>query len=353
MNLQLSQDCRPSDQLPLDQLASYLSEQLPGFMKNNRLEVKQFASGASNLTYQLFNGQDYLILRRPPFGTIAKSAHDMVREHKVLDLLQSHYSLSPRPVLVCDDESVIGANFFIMKKIEGMGIGLELPVEMSPDQLQKLCQNFVEGLVHLHQIDIQSGDLATLGKPQGYVERQLEGWQGRFVKAHTDDVMESHQIYQWLKEHLNYNSGYQSLVHNDYKFDNLILNPDKPEEIAGVLDWEMTTLGDPLLDLGCSLSYWIQADDPVELQAIRMMPTHLKGMMTRKQVFDSYCQSRNITGVEMEPYYVFGLFRLAVIAQQIYYRYYHGQTDNPKFAKFGQMINILLKRAELVIDHSI
>lgn len=346
----LSQDSRESDKLPIEDLAHYLVEKMPNFIQSNRLHIKQFSAGASNLTYLLTSGDQSVILRRPPSGTKAASAHDMVREYNVIKSVGAFYSLSPKPLHLCEDENVIGEKFFIMEQIVGLGIDKNLPVEMSKEQQLKLCENFVVGLSQLHNIDISSKELSHLGKPEGYVERQLEGWQKRFTKAKTDDVGSSDKIVQWLSRHLPKNSGYQSLVHNDYKFDNLILDPDKPESIKGVLDWEMTTLGDPLLDLGCSLAYWVNANDDPAMHAIRMMPTHLDGMMTRQQVFEYYCSIRNIDSFELAPYYVFGLFRLAVIAQQIYYRFYHGQTDNQKFKNFGQLVNILLNKAEQEID---
>ena len=345
----LSQQSRESDKLPIEKLANYLLKEMPDFMVSKQLDIKQFSAGASNLTYRLSNGTNSVILRRPPSGTKAASAHDMVREHNVLASIEKHYSLSPKPLLLCEDENIIGEKFFIMEQIVGLGIGKELPLEMTPTQQQNLCGNYIRGLVELHEIDISKSDLAQIGKPEGYVARQLSGWQKRYLKAKTADVASSDAIYQWLNENLPLNSGLQSLVHNDYKFDNLILDSEHPERIKGVLDWEMTTLGDPLLDLGCSLAYWINADDDASMQAIRMMPTHLKGMMTRQQIFDNYCHTRKIKNIILAPYYVFGLFRLAVIAQQIYYRFYHAQTDNQKFANFGQLVNILLKKATLEI----
>lgn len=350
-NFSLTQSCRESDELPIEGLAAYLLKKVPEFMSTQELHIKQFSGGASNLTYQLFNGKKSLILRRPPSGTKAKSAHDMVREHDVLTKVGQFYSLSPQPILLCEDESIMGEKFFIMQEIKGFGIDKNLPVEMNEKQQKQLCENFVHGLITLHEIDIKRPEIASLGKPQGYVERQLEGWQARYQKARTDDVPSSDPIYQWLKLNLAFNSGYQALVHNDYKFDNFILDPDKPQTIIGVLDWEMTTLGDPLLDLGCSLAYWVEQNDPDPMQAIRMMPTHLSGMMTREEIFQYYCDKRGLSDIELTPYYVFGLFRLAVIAQQIYYRSYHGQTDNPKFKHFGQLVNILIDYAQQQINH--
>jgi aminoglycoside phosphotransferase (APT) family kinase protein len=345
----LEQNSRQADSLPIEKLAAYLNEKLPDFMLASRLSISQFSAGSSNLTYCLSNGEQALILRRPPNGTKAKSAHDMCREYNVLNKVSEYYSLSPKPILLCEDETVIGDKFFIMEQISGLSIGKNLPIEMNLAQQKSLCENFITGMVDLHNIDIEHTNLASLGKPDGYVERQLKGWQERYLKAKTDDVADSETLYLWLKNHLPYDSKLSSLIHNDYKFDNLILDRKQPDKIIGVLDWEMTTLGDPLMDLGCSLAYWVEKDDPKPLQQIRMMPTHLGGMMSRQQIFDRYCKQRELSGISLTPYYVFGLFRLAVIAQQIYYRFYHGQTDNPKFEHFGQLVNILINTAEFHI----
>ncbi len=342
----LSQDCRPSDNLPLEKLARYLLSTIPSFMAYRKLIVFQFPNGSSNITYQLSNGHRQIILRKPPKGTKAKSAHDMVREHSILSSIYSYYSLSPKPLLLCEDKEIIGDRFFIMEKISGVSIQKDLPSGMTIKEQQNLCDNFVSGLVRLHEIDITSSALEKLGKPEGYSLRQLEGWQARYLKAMTPDSPSCDKIGTWLNRNLPVDSKYQSLIHNDYKFDNLVLDPDFPQSIIGVLDWEMATLGNPLMDLGCSLAYWVESSDNQTLQKIRMMPTHLPGMMTRQQIFDAYCKQRNISDVEMLPYYIFGLFRLAVIAQQIYFRFYHKQTDNPKFSHFDRLVGILIKQAE-------
>lgn len=347
-----TQNSRSADQLPLDLLVAFLNSKFSEFMSANKLHVEQFPGGASNLTYRLFNGMESVILRRPPSGTKAKSAHDMVREYNVLKQVNPFYKISPRPLLVCEDESVLGEKFFIMQEISGLGINKSLPVDMDELAQQSLCNNFVESLVELHNIDISHPDIAKLGKPKGYVERQLTGWYTRYNKVLTDDVPKADSIYAWLNQHLPLESGLTAFIHNDFKFDNLILDKNNPEKIIGVLDWEMATLGDPLLDLGCSLAYWVQADDPESLQAIRMMPTHLPGMMTRQQISDQYCTQRELRGINIEPYYIFGLFRLAVIAQQIYYRFYCGQTDNPKFEYLGTLVKILLNRCEQLIKNA-
>jgi aminoglycoside phosphotransferase (APT) family kinase protein len=202
----------------------------------------------------------------------------------------------------------------------------------------------------LHRVDVQAAGLADFGKPEGYVRRQVEGWSERYRKARTDDVPDAEPIMKWLAEHLPPESGRAALIHNDYKFDNVVLDPKNPLNIIGVLDWEMATLGDPLMDLGCSLAYWIDAGDPEEFQMIRQLPTNVPGMMTRRELVDSYAQKSGQPIRDFHFYYVFGLFRLAVIAQQIYYRYSQGQTTNKRFAQFGLFVSLLCYRAEQVIQ---
>ncbi len=344
----VTQNCREQDRLPEKALVDYLSKQGVELFKdlpNDGLHIEQLTGGASNLTYRLRSGDSAYVLRRPPPGTKAKSAHDMARESRVLSAIQSSFSYAPKVYLLCEDESVIGSPFFIMQAMAGMSVGKKMPVATTAEQNQKLCENWIRRLSELHQLDITAPELARLGKPDGYVERQLNGWTERYRKAKTDDVPDIDFVADWLQQHLPKESGYAGLIHNDFKFDNFLLDPVDPSEIIGVLDWEMSTLGDPLMDIGCSLAYWVESNDPVEMQMIRRMPTHLPGMYTRRQMFEGYCQAMGFEKVDMAPYYVFGLFRLAGIAQQIYYRFYHGQTNNPMFKDFGKLVGILVAAA--------
>jgi len=345
MKYQVNQHSRDGDRLDGQTLAAYLADQLTDFIREQTIDIKQLSGGASNLTYRLSSGDNRLILRRPPPGTKAKSAHDMGREFTVIRAVSQQFELAPKAIHLCEDEAIIGAPFFLMQEIQGLKIAKELPQPMTTEQHKQLCQSWIEQLINLHQISLNNDALADLGKPQGYVQRQLDGWQQRFQKAQTEDVPSVDAIADWLQRELPKNSGLESLIHNDYKFDNFILDPADPTRIKGVLDWEMSTLGDPLMDLGCSLAYWVEENDPPEMQVIRRMPTHLPGMLSRQQIFSRYCHSRGIKGVQLTPYYVFGLFRLAAIAQQIYYRFYHGQTDNPAFKDFGKLVSILIAAA--------
>lgn len=309
--------------------------------------VAQFAAGSSNLTYLIeFAGQP-MVLRRPPFGGRGGSAHDMAREHAVLSRIHPLFPLAPEPLAMCEDSSIIGAPFYLMQRLSGVILRREAPSALADDAqaCQRLCENWIDLLAKLHDLDIESNDLGSLGQPNGYVARQVAGWNRRYAAARTDDVPEASKLMAWLEAEQPPDRTPAALIHNDYKFDNVVLDPHQPERIIGVLDWEMATVGDPLMDLGCSLAYWVEADDTPAFQAIRMMPTHLPGMLNREQLVARYCQQRGLSDVSFDFYRIFGLFRLAGIAQQIYARYVAGHTRDPRFADFGKLVGILIHAA--------
>lgn len=330
----------------------YLRSQIPD-LQDGPLELQQFQGGASNITYLLKVGAREMILRRPPAGTKAKSAHDMGREFRVLQKLSPHFPC-PRPMAYCEDESLIGSTFYVMEKIQGVILRRDLPAGLhyNPQQARQLCLNLLDTQIRLHQLDYTAIGLAELGKPQGYVERQVSGWIERFGKVQTDDVPRCENIMAWLKAHTPEDTPRPGIIHNDYRFDNVLLSPDDNQSIIGVLDWEMATIGDPLMDLGSSLTYWIQADDPPEMQRVRMQPSNLPGMLTREEILRHYVEKTGIEVRNPDFYYVFGLFRLGVIAQQIYYRWKMGQTTNPKFQSFGVFVTVLANVAERTIAKS-
>lgn len=282
-------------------------------------------------------------MRRPPAGTKAKSAHDMVREYTVQQALAGLYPYVPNMVALCTDESVIGCDFYLMERVAGIIPRAELPkgINLTTEQTRELCRNVIDALIDLHEVDYQANQaLASLGKGEGYCERQVMGWDKRYEKAKTLNVPSFKLVRDWLKNNIPADSK-TCVIHNDWRFDNVILNPHNPTEVIGVLDWEMATLGDPLMDLGSALAYWVEADDNLVMQQSRRQPTHLEGMMTRDEVVAYYLER---TGMQVDNwtfYEVFGLFRLAGIAQQIYYRYYHKQTDNPAFKNFWIIIHVL------------
>lgn len=314
-------------------------------------KVTQFSGGASNWTYRLQYDNVDLILRRPPAGTKAKSAHDMVREYTVQHALAQDYPYVPQMIALCEDESVIGCDFYVMERLVGIIPRSNLPkgLDLETAQVRELCTNVIDALIELHQVDYSANaELMSLGKGEGYCERQVSGWDKRYKKAKSPNVPSFYLVRQWLKRNLPADSS-TCVIHNDWRFDNVVLDPNDPTTVIGVLDWEMATLGDPLMDLGSALAYWVQADDNKIMKQSRRQPTHLKGMMTRAEVVDYYLDKTGLQVDNWAFYEVFGLFRLAGIAQQIYYRYYHKQTDNPAFKNFWIIIHALHARCLTLI----
>ena len=317
-------------------------------------QISQFPGGASNLTYLLRYADRELVLRRPPFGSKAKSAHDMGREFRILNQLRNAFPYCPQAFVHCTDASVIGAEFYVMQRLDGIILRADLPAELqfTPAQTTTLCKSFIDRLVELHQVDYQACGLAELGKPEGYVARQIKGWSERYDNARTPDAPAWQEVRSWLEEKMPADHPRPAIVHNDYRFDNVILDANAPLRIIGVLDWELTTLGDPLMDLGNTLAYWIEAGDPAPVQLMRRQPSNAPGMLTRQAFVDYYAERAGIRIDCFDFYYIYGLFRLAGIVQQIYYRYYHGQTADKRFASFVQMNALLEQMALGVIARS-
>ncbi|WP_376696124.1 phosphotransferase family protein [Wenzhouxiangella sp. EGI_FJ10305] len=341
-------DLREEDRFDVCAVDAWLKERLDGL--EGRPEVRQFSRGASNLTYLLRYANRDLILRRPPPGTKAKSAHNMVREHDLQDALKPVYQYVPEMLALCTDHAVIGCDFYVMERISGIILRRNLPVglELDESQVRQLCLNAVDRLIELHSVDVKAARLDGLAKGGGYNRRQIEGWSNRFRKAKTWNVGSGRYVMDWLAEHIPDEVAIR-IIHGDFRFDNLVLDGDDPMRIIGVLDWELATLGDPLMDLGNSLAYWVQADDDFYFRGFRRQPTHLPGMMTRREVVDYYCGKTGFEPDNWAFYEVYGLFRLAVIAQQIYYRYHHRQTSNKAFRHFWFAVNYLLWRCRRII----
>ena len=344
----MSGAARPEERLPLERLDPWLKAQWPDLQ--GEAEVTQYSGGASNWTYRLKYPERDLILRRAPAGTKAKGAHDMGREYRLLAALKPVYPLVPEPYLYSDDETLIGTEFFIMARVDGYIPRRNLPreVQLDPTGVRRLCLSALDALIDLHEVDHQAAGLSGLAKGSGYVQRQLDGWSERYRKARTWNVGKGEKVMAWLQAHRP-DVEQICLTHNDFRFDNLVLDRNDPTRIVGVLDWELATLGDPLMDLGNSLAYWVEAGDDFLAQSTRRQPTHLPGMLSRREVIDYYCQRRGIDVADWRFYEVYGLFRLAAIAQQIYYRYHHGQSRNPAFKRFWLFVNYLLWRCGRVM----
>lgn len=339
---------RGEDRFDLDAVDTWLKANVDGL--NGRPEVEQFSRGASNLTYLIRYPDRDLILRRPPPGTKAKSAHNMVREHDIQKALKPVFSYVPQMLALCTDHDVIGCDFYVMERLEGIILRRNLPAGLDLDEsrARKLCHNALDRLIELHSVDVEAAGLGNLAKGAGYNHRQIEGWSDRFRRARTWNVMSGRYVMDWLAERVPEEIAIR-VIHGDYRFDNLVLDPQDPMRIIGVLDWELATLGDPLMDLGNSMAYWVQADDDRYFRGFRRQPTHLPGMLTRREVVEYYCDRMGLTPDNWAFYEVYGLFRLAVIAQQIYYRYHHKQTRNPTFRHFWVAVNYLLWRCRRVI----
>ncbi len=340
---------RSGETLDTGRVGAYLAAQLPGLVLP--LTVRQFPAGFSNLTYLLTAGPTELVLRRPPFGTRPKTGHDMAREFRVLSALRPAFPLCPRPVHYCEDESVIGAPFYVVERIRGIILRRDYPAGLpaTPRLVRAQQLALIDALAQLHRVDYRSLGLAELGRPAGYANRQVEGWSGRYARAATPDAQSAAFVTRWLEDAAPAGVTAAALIHNDYKLDNVVFDVDLPERLVGVLDWEMATIGDPLMDLGCALAYWVEAGDSAELRENRMLPTHLPGALTRAEVLRRYGRETGSVLPDFRFYRVFGLFRLAVIAQQIYFRFFHGQTRDPRFGALGPMARVLIDQASAEI----
>lgn len=315
------------------------------------LAIEQYPSGHSNLTYLVRFGRREFVLRRPPFGSKVKTAHDMSREYRVLSNLHSVYSPAPRALLYCDDPSILGAPFYLMEPIHGIIIRRDpLPgLPFTAVTAGRLSESFVDNLAQLHSIDYAAAGLAELGKPQGYIERQVHGWVDRYYGSQTHDLPEIAPIAEWMKDHMP-PSNNATLIHNDYKYDNLVLAADDITRIIGVLDWEMATIGDPLADLGTALAYWVDSQDPDDLQKIRWCPSTYPGSFTRAQLVERYAQTTGRDVSNIAFYLVFARFKIAVIVQQIYYRYQQGLTSDARFASMPEAVRALLRASLQLIE---
>jgi len=349
MQLDAPTEIRKGETIEKEALARYLSKKFE--LKNEKLDVLQFPSGYSNLTYLIkFNGEEY-VLRRPPFGAKVKSGHDMSREFKILSLLQNNFSKAPKPILFCDDEKIIGSSFYIMERINGIILrgGMSKNELPKPPKIKDIVYDFVSTMTDLHSIDCNKPEFSNFGKPKGYVKRQVEGWAYRYEKSKTDNFDGIEKTMKWLCN--NYPTKHEtSLIHNDYKYDNLVLSADDNLKIKAVLDWEMATLGDPLMDLGTSLGYWIHQTDPDFIKSIQLNLTTAKGNPKRGELAELYGQisKRDLSSIVF--YFIFGLFKIAVIVQQIYFRYKKGFTKDIRFKELNKIVELYGIMSKQAID---
>jgi aminoglycoside phosphotransferase (APT) family kinase protein len=339
-------DVRKGEDFDLEAVERYLREHIED-LPDGELEVSQFPSGASNLTYLLKIDDWQGVLGRPPLGPVPPKAHDMGRESGILSRLGAVYPLAPKPYFFCEDESVIGAPYYVMERRTGVVLDETFPDDIQPDE--ELCRGIsrtvVDTLVRLHAVDVKEAELGDLGKPEGFLERQTDAWISRYDKAKTEEIGEVEPLRDWLSRDVP-RSPPPTVIHNDYKLNNLVLNPEDLTEVRAVLDWEMATVGDPLFDLAVSLTYWIESDDPDELKAVMPTVTVTPGFMSRRELIDRYETQSGRDLSDMHWYVVFGYFKLAAILQQIFARWKRGQTEDERFADFGERVRTLILHAE-------
>jgi aminoglycoside phosphotransferase (APT) family kinase protein len=340
---------RSGEELDGDSLARYLRRNVAGF--GAALEIEQFPGGHSNLTYLLRSGGRELVLRRPPLGPVAPRAHDMAREFRVLEALSPHFAPAPTVIHLCADESVIGAVFYLMERRRGVVLRQQAPPEFSaqPAFPQRTSLAFIDCLAQLHSIDIFKHGLVSLGRPEGFLARQVDGWTRRWERAKTGEILIMDRVGRWLHDHLPPSQA-ATVVHNDFKLDNIMLDPANPGRVVAVLDWEMTSVGDPLIDLGIVMCYWPEAGDPLPRRNAISPLTTRPGWMSRAELMKRYHEKTGFDLARMRYYEVFGLFKLAVVLQQIYYRYRAGQTSDERFRDFDSRVRGLAESAGYVMS---
>jgi aminoglycoside phosphotransferase (APT) family kinase protein len=347
---------RAGEELDLVRLDSYLRERLD-VDPTVAIELKQFPGGHSNLTYLIRYGNHEFVLRRPPMGPVAPTAHDMPREFKLLSVINPHYPFAPKPVLLCEDASIIGVPFYLMERRRGLIVRFKVPEEIGENLAlrRRLSESVVDTLVALHAVDIQSSGIVQIGKPAGFVTRQVRGWADRWQRSKTNELAEMDQVISWLVDRIPAESdAIATIVHNDFKLDNIMLDPDDPTRVVAVLDWEMCTVGDPLVDVGLFLSYWTMkgtdggSDQNRSLRAVTNGP----GWMTREEIIKQY-EAR--TGRDLSRivfYETFARFKVAVVIQQIYFRYVRGQTHDERFRNLDSLVRELSREALELAEQS-
>lgn len=347
---------RPSEDLDWDALAAYASPRLAGllgprFDESSSLTVEQFHGGHSNLTYLLRFGEHEFVMRRPPFGPLALKAHDMAREFRILAAVHRHFPLAPRPFVLCEDQNVLGATFYIMERRHGLVVRFEEPPELAnrPDARRRVSEAMVAALAALHKVDVASPELSGLGKPLGFVERQVGGWTERWRRSQTTEVPEMEALASWLAVNLPGDSQPPALVHGDFKLDNVMLDAADPGRIVAVFDWEMTAVGDPLVDLGILLCYWVHTATAVQRDALTSV-TNRPGWFTREEILERYEAQTRFDLTRITFYEVFAVFKLTVVLQQIFFRYHRGQTDDPRFAVLDERVTWLARIGAALLE---
>ncbi len=331
-------EIRPDERFDEASLRAYLREHLPDA---GDFTVQQFRGGHANLTYLLRFADRELVLRRPPLGPVAPKSHDMVREYRALKALAPLYPPAPRPILLCEDTSVIGAVFFLMERRRGIVVRATWPSDLpdDPNLRRRMSEALIDALAELHLIDVTRPEIAALGKPEGFVQRQVSGWYDRWQRAKTRDIPVMDELCTWLAERIPPPAG-TSVLHNDWKLDNAMFSAEDPGRLVAIFDWDMTTLGDPLVDLGTLLGYWGEAGD-TSPRGTGGNVTTLPGFLTRRELAERYAQRTGFDVSNLPFYETFALFKTAVVLEQIYVRYVRGQTKDERFAALGAYVPTL------------
>jgi len=342
---------RAGEALDTTRLEPYLRERLP--RATGALRVRQFGAGHANLTYALHFGDEEYVLRRPPYGPLPKGGHDMRREYRVLSQLYRAFPLAPRAFVLCTDPAVLGADFVVMERRCGSVIRATLPPQIAcdPGACRRLGENFIDTLAALHTVDYVATGLGALGKPDGYLERQLDGWTARWAAAGTPEQPDAAAFLRKLVERRPL-PGAPALVHNDFKFDNMLVDAVEPTRFVAVLDWDMCTVGDPLADLGNVLALWTEPADPPTLR-VSAMPTAVAGFPTRAELVERYATATGRDCTQATWYRAFNIFRYAAIAQQIYARFVRGQTHDERFRSFGASVAALIESGTALADRGL
>jgi aminoglycoside phosphotransferase (APT) family kinase protein len=341
---------RTGEELPIEVLNVFLKENINDFGQIN--EITQYPGGYSNLTYLLSTTNKKYVLRKPPKGAEnIKGGHNMLREFNILkNIYETGFRKIPQPIIFCDNHDIIGSDFYLMQKVEGTIIRTsqfeQVKAALVPNKIKVLSTNLCETLAELHKIDIEKTGLINIGKPEGYIKRQVTGWYERYKAAETDDIPEMNIVYHWLSSNMPEEIK-PTLIHNDFKYDNVVINLSS-EEILAILDWEMATVGDPRMDIGTCLSYWCEAQDSDFEKTFNL--TWLEGNLTKKEFIAYYKTINNIDLSQILYFYVFGLFKNSVVIQQIFARYKKGLTNDERFANLGYGVKKLIRKAKLSIE---
>ena len=337
---------RPSEELDWEALDRYVRPKLAGVDAKAPLTVEQFPGGHSNLTYLLRFDKHEFAMRRPPFGPVPPKAHDMARECRILEAIHSVFPLAPKPYLLCEDASIIGSTFYIMERRRGLVVRHEEPPQLAdqPERRRSVSVAVVDTLADLHLVDIDAHGLSSLGKAQGFVERQVQGWTKRWHGSKTSEQAEMNALSEWLLERLPPDPIRPTLLHGDYKLDNIMLDEHDLGKLVAVFDWEMSAVGDPLVDLGIFLAYWVHTAPAAQGDSLAAVTTK-PGWFTRDEVLERYAQRTKLDVSNIKFYEVFAVFKLAVVLQQIFYRYHRGQTDDARFAALDKRVELLAHMA--------